>query len=197
MIHPYTELRYINDEIGFGVFATKFIPKGTLVWALDELDQVLEPSFVDNLDNERKTKVKKYSYRDNMGRYILSWDLGQYVNHSSKANCISTPYDSEIAIIDIEPGTQLTDEYGCLNLEEPFACLPEKGVERTYVCKDDLLQYYQEWDKLLLDAYQFIDKVEQPLGFLIPSANKKKMKLAAEKKEVIDSIKSLYFEDKR
>ena len=28
MIHPDTELRYINEVFGYGVFATSFIPKG-------------------------------------------------------------------------------------------------------------------------------------------------------------------------
>ena len=42
MIHPHTELRFINEQMGFGVFATQFIPKGTIIWALDELDQILE-----------------------------------------------------------------------------------------------------------------------------------------------------------
>lgn len=29
MIHPDTEVRFISNEIGYGVVATKFIPKGT------------------------------------------------------------------------------------------------------------------------------------------------------------------------
>jgi len=32
MIHPDTELRLSNPRIGLGVFATHFIPKGTLTW---------------------------------------------------------------------------------------------------------------------------------------------------------------------
>lgn len=193
MIHPHTELRYINDEVGFGVFATKFIPKGTIVWALDDLDQIFTPSFVESLDEERKQQVKKYSYRDNNGNFVHSWDLGKYVNHSFNANCMSTPYDSEIAIRDIHPGTELTDEYGCLNLDEPFECLPKVGSDRTYVCKDDLLLYYKEWDQLLLDAYQCFEKVDQPLNFLISPSIKKKIKFAGEKLKVVDSIKTLYF----
>jgi hypothetical protein len=54
MMFPHTKLRYINDQIGFGVFATKFIPKGTITWALDELDQILEPAFVAKLDKPRR-----------------------------------------------------------------------------------------------------------------------------------------------
>jgi hypothetical protein len=42
MIHPWTELRFINDSIGYGVFATQFIPKGTIVWALDDLGPTLQ-----------------------------------------------------------------------------------------------------------------------------------------------------------
>jgi hypothetical protein len=40
MIHPDTELRFINEKIGHGVVATKFIPKGTITWVLDKLDRV-------------------------------------------------------------------------------------------------------------------------------------------------------------
>ncbi|WP_257009391.1 SET domain-containing protein [Bacillus sp. 7884-1] len=77
MIYPHTALRYINDQIGFGVFATKFIPKGTITWALDELDQVLDPAILNSLDEYRSKIVKKYSYRNQEGKYILCWDLGQ------------------------------------------------------------------------------------------------------------------------
>jgi hypothetical protein len=30
MIHPHSELRLINDAIGQGVVATKFIPRGAI-----------------------------------------------------------------------------------------------------------------------------------------------------------------------
>ena len=38
MIHPKTELRFVNDDIGYGVFATEFIPKGTILYVKDELE---------------------------------------------------------------------------------------------------------------------------------------------------------------
>lgn len=76
MIHPHTELRFINKEIGFGVFATKLIPKGTITWALDELDQILEPEFVNSTSSFCQEVIKKYAYRNQDGLYILCWDLG-------------------------------------------------------------------------------------------------------------------------
>ena len=44
MIHPDTELRKINDAIGHGVYAVKLIPKGSITWALDHFDHVIEPA---------------------------------------------------------------------------------------------------------------------------------------------------------
>ena len=59
MMHPSTELRYINQQIGFGVFATKFIPKGTIVWALDPFDQILQPNVLEEIDPYRKAIIQK------------------------------------------------------------------------------------------------------------------------------------------
>ncbi len=39
MIHPHTEIKFINKEVGYGVVATDFIPKGTITWVLDKLDR--------------------------------------------------------------------------------------------------------------------------------------------------------------
>jgi hypothetical protein len=39
MVHPDTELRFVSPAIGWGVFATRDIPTGTITWALDALDQ--------------------------------------------------------------------------------------------------------------------------------------------------------------
>ena len=50
MIHPDTELRFANPQIGLGVFATRFlIPKGTITWVRDQLDQALPPAAIAQL----------------------------------------------------------------------------------------------------------------------------------------------------
>lgn len=38
MIHPNTELKFISNQVGYGVVATSFIPAGTITWVLDKLD---------------------------------------------------------------------------------------------------------------------------------------------------------------
>src|SRR5881296_1655598 len=46
MIHPDTELHFVDPEIGYGVFATKPIPRGTVIWTLCELDALSSPEAV-------------------------------------------------------------------------------------------------------------------------------------------------------
>ena len=50
MIHPHTELQFISEKIGYGVIATKFIPKGTITWVLDKLDRIFTPEEVRAMD---------------------------------------------------------------------------------------------------------------------------------------------------
>ncbi|MEK4627421.1 MAG: SET domain-containing protein [Solibacillus sp.] len=194
MIHPSTELRFINEKIGFGVFATKFIPKGTIVWALDQFDQIIQPSILNKIDPNRRAIIQKYAYRNEKGQYVLCWDLGRYVNHSFHANCIGTAYNCEVAIRDIYPGEQLTDDYGTLNIEEPFECIKEEGTNRQIVYPDDLLIYYKQWDQQVLDALTDFTQVEQPLLHLIDKEDLNKLKKAAAEKILPDSIKTIFFD---
>lgn len=194
MIHPHTELRYINKQMGFGVFATRFIPKGTITWALDELDQILEPNYLDTVDKYKGEIIKKYAYRNQDGKFVLCWDLGRYVNHSFHANCMGTAYEFEIAIRDIYPGEQLTDDYGTLNIDEPFECISEEGTERRIVYPDDLLTYYEEWDQQVLSALNHFFEVEQQLFHLLRPEFVGKVKGAAKDQSLRDSIQTIYYD---
>jgi hypothetical protein len=60
MIHPHTELRFISPELGYGVFARRFIPKGTITWALDALDRSFSPSQVSAMAPLYREILDKY-----------------------------------------------------------------------------------------------------------------------------------------
>src|SRR5947209_4593130 len=137
MIHRNTELRFISAEKGYAVVATQFIPKRSITWALDNLDRTFSPDEIKKMDATYQSILEKYCYRDANGDWILCWDISRFVNHSFNSNCITTPYNFELAVRDIQPGEELTDDYGYLNVEEPFDCLPEAGSKRTRVMPDD------------------------------------------------------------
>lgn len=190
MLHPATELRFIDGEVGFGVVATELIPKGTIAWVLDDLDLVLDPGVVAGLDEVRRAMVLKYAYRDEGGRYVYCWDLGRFINHSFDANMIGTAYGFEVAVRDIQPGEELTDDYGTLNLEEPFDCRQEPGCDRTQALPDDLLRYAERWDRQALEALGDFDRVRQPLAELIDPRFHNAVRTAVEQGILLDSIAS-------
>ena len=194
MIHPKTELRFISKEVGYGVFATDFIPAGTITWVLDKLDREFRPEEFFAMDLVYQNIIDTYTFRNNIGNYILCWDHGRFVNHSFNSNCLTTAYDFEIAIRDILPGEQLTDDYGYLNIKDPFTAVDE-GTERKIVYPDDLVRYYKVWDAQILKVFGKINAYEQPLRVLIKDELWDKVQKIIAGKQQIDSILNNYYED--
>lgn len=194
MIHPDTELRFISPEVGYGVVAKKFIPKGTITWALDELDREFTPKQFENMDDSYKEILEFYSFRNNLGNYVLCWDNARFVNHSFNSNCLTTAYDFEIAIRDIQAGEQLTDDYGYLNISEPFRGIDE-GTKRKVVYPDDLLRYAPVWDKKLISGIKKINTVEQPLKKFVKPSILQKIDKIVKGESAMDSILSCYYND--
>ncbi|NND88287.1 MAG: SET domain-containing protein [Flavobacteriaceae bacterium] len=193
MIHPDTELRFIDKEVGHGVVATRFIPAGTITWVLDPLDREFTPEQLQKMPALFQRDLKIYSYRNNIGNYVLCWDHGRYVNHSFRSNCMSTAYDFEIAIRDIHPGEQLTDDYGYLNVEEPFHPVDE-GTDRKIVYPDDLKNYSDSWDQKIAEIFPKILKHEQPLFQVMSVTMQDKIKNIIEQQAPITSIESVYYD---
>jgi uncharacterized protein len=196
MMHPDTKLKWISDQKGFGVVATKLIPKGTITWVQDELDIVFTPEKSEDLKPLTKELFEKYSFRNGKGEYILCWDVAKYMNHSFKSNCLSTAYSFEVAIRDIPKGEELTDDYGYLNLTEPF--VPEdEGTERKVVNPDDILLCYKDWDKSLKSLFPFMMKLDQPLFDLLSENIKEEVLEVTNGSKEMLSTKNLYYEPEK
>jgi hypothetical protein len=163
MIHPDTELRFANPQIGLGVFATRLIPKGTVTWVRDRLDQALTPAAIAQLPAAYHDIILKYSFIDGGGRFVLCWDHARFVNHSCNPTCRSAGYDFEIAVRDIAPGEELTDDYGSLNLEYDFDCSCGLSQCRRQIRPDDLLFFADDWDRIVAESFHLIPTVPQPL----------------------------------
>jgi hypothetical protein len=194
MIHPDTELRFISSEIGYGVVATKFIPAGTITWVLDRLDREFTPLELQQMDSNYQNILDTYTFRNNKGNYILCWDNGRYVNHSFNSNCLTTAYDFELAIRDIQPGEQLTDDYGYLNIPLPFRAADE-GTRRKIVYPDDLLKYYKVWDKKIEKVFGNITKLQQPLRPLLTEGLWDRVERIVAGKEELESILTNFYDE--
>lgn len=167
MIHPASELRYVNAAIGYGVFATRFIPKGTVTWVFDPLDQVIAPSRARGFQPMMLELLEKYSYVNGRGERILCWDHSRFVNHSCHPTSLAPGFDLEIAVRDIQEGEQITDDYGSLNIEEAFECSCGTEQCRGTVKPGDFAALAPIWDGLVSEAFRLLDKVDQPLWSLV------------------------------
>ncbi len=164
MMHPDTEIRFINEQIGSGIFARKFIPAGTITYVIDELENFFDEAAYNKLSPKFREIVEKYSTIDQFGIRMISWDIAKYVNHSCDPNSISTGYGFEIAIRDIQAGEEVTDEYGIFNWETEmklYGCGGDKC--RRYLRKTDFDNFYPEWDEKIKPAMEKLFSVKQPL----------------------------------
>jgi hypothetical protein len=170
MMHPDTEVRFISDAIGYGVFALRTIPRGTITWITDPLDQKFTREQVELLPSLCRQAVYHYAYIDPAGMYVLCWDHGTYVNHSCEPNCLSAGFQFEFAIRHIAAGEQLTDEYCLLNPKEPMDCHCGSPRCRGRISRDDIQQAMPAWDSIVSESFGFIGKVDQPLWPLLANA---------------------------
>lgn len=103
----------ISNISGIGLFSSEFIPKGSIIWQLDKLDQVFSYNEVEKLLDIHKEYILKYSYTEK-GNYILCSDNAKYFNHSFNPN-VETIDLYEISKRDIKIGEELTCDYFKIN----------------------------------------------------------------------------------
>ena len=61
MLHPHTELKFVSPEIGYGIFVTALIPKGTITWVRDELDRIVSKDDLSKMTQANLENLLKYS----------------------------------------------------------------------------------------------------------------------------------------
>lgn len=166
MIHPDSELRFVNATIGYGLFATSLIPHGTVTWVRDDLDQIVDPAAHVALAPMLAALLHKYSYLEPRGR-VLCWDHGRFVNHSCDPNCRSTGFDFEIAVRDIQPGDEITDDYGSLNVDYEFDCRCGSPRCRSTIRASDITRFADDWDRDAAAAFARAGSLAQPLWPLL------------------------------
>lgn len=191
MIHPDTELRKINDEIGHGVYATKMIPRGSITWALDYLDHVLTPDEAARLPSAYRPVIDRYAFRDAEGHYVLCWDNGRFVNHSCDATSLPLGSVCEIAIRDIQPGEQLTSDYVTLNLTEEMTCHCGSTKCRGVMRPSELDQYVKQMDTKLHEAAKKIGQTRQPVLDFMRSSDKERFLAIANGKLPVPSSREV------
>jgi uncharacterized protein len=169
MIHPLTTLRQVGPKIGLGVFATEPIARGTITWALDPLDRVLTPEGIAGLALPCPIDLDRYTWQDRAGNLILCWDYARFVNHSCDPNCLTTDWGFEVAVRNIAPGDEITNDYANLGMRphEQFRCLCGLVKCRGLVRAGASSGLTLAWAERIATALPEIPRVAQPLWLLL------------------------------
>jgi SET domain-containing protein len=105
---------------GLGLHAVEPIAKGTLVWDYDApIDQTIPVSDLPKLQPWVRKYIAVYGYREG-DHIILCGDDARYFNHSKTPNCRSGHGTQTLALRDIEPGEELTDDYELFDDDYPL-----------------------------------------------------------------------------
>lgn len=173
MVLPNLQIKWLSDEKGYGLFATEFIPKGTITYCQDPLDIVISPADISKYHPALQDCVYKFSFEPPHGNMVLCWDSAKYINHCCQPNSLSTGYEFEIAVLDIHPGEELTTDYRLFSKHNDF----------NFVCDNEQCPRSQmnelpleKIDQRIRGALIDWQKVEQPLKFLVPPPIAEKLK---------------------
>ena len=97
---------------GIGLFAEEFIPKGTIVWIMSDLDMILEQEEFDKLPIIAQDYIRKHGDWDiQMQKITMSFDNDKFINHSDKTNLRYNKNQTTEANKDILKGEEITINY--------------------------------------------------------------------------------------
>jgi hypothetical protein len=166
MIHPHTELVVADAARGYGVVATRDLPRGTLVWVLDALDGVIAPDSPLLAAPAYAPVIAKYTFENGGGTRVLHWDLAKYINHSCDSNLV-TPRGANFSILvrDVAAGGEITDDYGLYYgpADAPLACMCGSPRCRGVIAFDPTGARRAGLERDLAAALEQAAKVDQPL----------------------------------
>ncbi len=163
MILSFTETRQVKPSIGVGVFATREIPMGTIVWTQDVFDQVWSQPRAAQLPEARRAILERWAHLDAERNFILCWDSGKLINHSCSPNLRGVGPWFQVARKDISAGEELCCDYAECNIDPALACECGAPGCRGTIHSSDLETFADLWDAEAAVLLQRLNQVEQPL----------------------------------
>ena len=140
-LHEFTEVRpSLTPGAGLGLFATRFIPRGTIWWCArpdnvirlsrQQYKMLLRSHLAQSESSRHLLRViHGYCYFNKTAdEAVLTLDDGRFVNHSDQPNSVGEPSNPAVAVAarDIAPGEEITEDYRTYSLQswnvpdEPF-----------------------------------------------------------------------------
>lgn len=128
MLHPAIVMQSKGTIHGRGLFTTKVIQKGTILWELDEPTFTLEE--IRTWPATRYDAFRWYGFQCGVDRYSLPEGLSRETNHSCDPNTWWADSDTIIARRNILEGEEITYDYATCDIDLAFAMQCHCGSQR-------------------------------------------------------------------
>lgn len=121
-LHPNI-IKKKSKVSGYGLFATKDIPQGTVIWKYGNV-RIYTKEQYSNFSERYKRILRRFCYEDVNGTLVYCIDDSKYFNHSCDPNIMSLNSEKDITIKDVIEDEELTYDYGYwyLKWNDPFLC---------------------------------------------------------------------------
>lgn len=164
MIAKVFEIKETKNK-GKGIFAKKFIPKGTIICFECSKCKVLSGVEPDKMSTKEKEDMLNYAYRKKDGSFVAPCDETRYLNHSCNANVLGTELGFDIAVRDIKKGEEATYDYRDFYDDVKMRCnCGEKNCCKVVTFKHPVPKKLKQfWEKKIDAALRLVNEVEQPL----------------------------------
>ncbi len=118
MLHSAIEVQRKGMIHENGLFATRLIRKGELIWQLNE------PTYswkeIEEWDEERRKDFDWYGFQCGVDRYSSPEGISREMNHSCDPNTLSVDSDSLVARRDIYADEEVTYDYSTCDIDLIF-----------------------------------------------------------------------------
>lgn len=150
---------------GYGLFATKDIPMGTVIWKCGNI-RIYTKKDYDGFSKRYQSILRHFCYEGANGTLVYCTDDSKYFNHSCDPNTMSIDSEKDITIRDILKDEELTYDYGYWYLpwNEPFKCncksLKCRNIIKRELPDSDIIKRLNRRAKL---AWRNASIIDQPL----------------------------------
>ena len=96
---------------GLGVCCRDAVSAGTVIWRFVPGLDLIVKSLPEN--PVMRAFIHKYGYRplSDPAIWIICTDNARFYNHAAQPNCHANALEETVAAYDLEPGTELTEDY--------------------------------------------------------------------------------------
>jgi SET domain-containing protein len=165
MLAPLFNLKKTKGK-GYGLFAKRDIPKGTVVFYECSKCKVIPKARFEKMGKAQKEKILFHAYTRKDGSVVHPCGDSIYMNHSCDPNVLDTGKGFDIVVKDIKKGQEATYDYRVFyDKDWGFQCqCGARNCCGTFTCRRPLAPGVRTfWDKMIKPALKLIPKVPQPI----------------------------------